>query len=174
MRNQPCIIVLLIVYALLSCNHEAHVEVQKLKIEDVALQETEEVVDPPPPNLTSPYNTIQDWLLALCKTEKPSDPVTTYQFGLFESQDSYTLVLTGSTHYDTDQGGVTRITFAPAAMYFPLPQSKYKNLKREQVLDTITAQLNRFIKSNKFKHSFFAKAKAIVTDFNGNNLVDGK
>ncbi len=155
---------------MLACNRKTDVKAGKVKVKDVVIQQVVEEPEPPPPLWISHFKTLQEWLFKLCDTEKPGDLILTYNFGLFESKDHYTLVLTGSKQYVEFQDSVT-IDFEPTNMYYTLPQSDYKNLKRELVLDRITAQLKKFTKTDKFKNSFFAKAKAITTDFNGEDLV---
>ncbi len=160
-------------YSHLGQNRKTDVEAGEVEVKEVVLQQVVEEPEPPPPNLTSHFKTLQEWLFNLCNTEKPDDSILTYNFGLFESKDHYILVLTSSKLYGKFQDSVT-IDFEPSIMYYPLPQSDYKNLNREQVVDRIMAQLKEFTQTVKFKHSFFAKAKAIITDFNGENLVKVK
>lgn len=140
---------------------------EKIKVQDVVFVQSVDVVSPPPPDLTSKFKTLQEWLINMVETEKPGKLIIAYQFGLFESEDEYVIFLIGSKQYNKDQGGVTSINFEPSNMYYPLPESEYKNLTREQAWARIIVQFRNFKKTDKFKNSFFAKAKVITTDLNG-------
>jgi hypothetical protein len=124
--------------------------------------------EPPPPHFVSPYNTIEEWLFNVCDKEKPAIPIATYSFGLFEGANEYVLCLTGVNSYQlSKEREQIRIDFAPADMYYPLRQSEYKNLNREQVLERLTSELKAFTTTDKFRQSFFSQAESIRTDWNG-------
>lgn len=116
--------------------------------------------------------TLQDWLFELCDSEKPDKSVIAYNFGLFETEQGYTIYLTGSKEYDKDDPDwATNNDFEPAQKYYPLPTSEYKNVEWDKVLDKIKKQLQDFTNTEKFKNSFFAKAKAITTGFDDGDLI---
>jgi hypothetical protein len=76
--------------------------------------------------------------------------------------------LVGTNKYQEDKNRlVINIDFEPEDTYFNLPKKEYKSLKREQVLERLTAQLKEFTKTDKFLHSFLAKANVITTEWNG-------
>ena len=152
----------------MACNRKANVEKAEVEVIHVVVQSEEDVPEPPPLRLTSRFKTVQEWLFNICDTDKPKKPITTYNFGLFEVEEDYIVFLVGLNTYNREQySSATRIDFEPSGMYFPLPKSEYKNLKREQVLERLTAQLRNFTKTARFKHSFFAEAKSVTTDFKG-------
>lgn len=151
----------------MECNHKKDSEPSRLVTQDVELTEEVDDVPPPLPGQTSNYKNVQEWLFKICDKEKPAKSITTYNFGLFESPGNYTIFLVGLNKYGTAQHSVTRIEFEPTRMYFQLPKSEYENLNREHLLTKLTSQLKDFTKTEKFKTSFFAKAKTITTDFNG-------
>lgn len=103
----------------------------------------------------------------LCTTEKADSSVTAYQFGLFQSGDSYTVSLVGIKEYSNDPNTVRRIVFEPAEMYYPLPDSAFKGLSWKEANDKLTVQLKEFTATARFRGSFFAKAQSITTDYNG-------
>jgi hypothetical protein len=55
--------------------------------------------------------------------------------------------------------------------YYPLSKSDYKDLKWEQVMSKIKSQIKEFIKTEKFKKSSLAKAKAITMSFDDGDLI---
>jgi len=160
------IFILLIGQFLICCNHKTHSDPPVITEYGVEREEVEEV-SAPPPGLTSNFKTPEEWLFNICDIDKPEKSITTYIFGLFESPDDYTIFLVGINRYDKGQNSVTGIDFEPSSMYYPLPKSENKNLTREQVQDQLTSLLKNFIKTDKFKNSFFAKAYSITVDFYG-------
>lgn len=137
------------------------------KVSKVEVSEEVDEVEPPPPILASNFKNLQAWLNQICDSEKTQKSISTFNFGLFESVDNYTIFLVGLNEYDTEQSSVSRIEFKPSNMYFRLPKKEYENLNRKQVVARLTLQLKDFTKTKKFKTSFFAKAKSITTDFSG-------
>jgi hypothetical protein len=55
-------------------------------------------------------------------------------------------------------------------MYFKLPENYFKNLNKQQLLDKLTSELKNFTATEKFKNSFFAKAKAIAFESTGQTI----
>ena len=154
--------------AIIACN-------QKYKTEQVTAVETQVISDvvtidevpPPPPNLTSDFKNIQEWLTSICKTEKPDINITDFRLGLFESPNDNTIFLVGIINYDNDEGSETRFKLKPANMYFPLPQSEFSNMNHTQLLDKLTEQLRAFTTTETFRNSFLAAAKRITFDASG-------
>ena len=144
----------------------------------VTVQETlrfeemiEDDVEPPPPNLISSFKTLQEWLFNICDKDKPQKPIVKYKFGLFESPNDYTVILVGiNTYHEGEYRTIIRTEFEPTNMYFKLPETFYKNLNREQLLDRLTSELKRFANTEKFKTSFFTKANIVVFETNGKTI----
>lgn len=158
---------LLIVPFFMDCNNKPQPDKPKIITENVVFNEEVDDVPPPPPGLVSNFKSLQDWLFKICDRDKPGKSIMTYNFGLFESPGNYTIFLVGLNQYEKKNSLITRIEFEPKSMYFRLPETEYKNLNREQLVDKLTAQLKDFTKTEKFKTSFLAKAKSITTDFKG-------
>jgi hypothetical protein len=113
----------------------------------------------------------EKWIRKIVDSEHPSKDIIGYYFGIFESgTKEYTLYLSGSTEFNgEDEDWVCNNDFEPNEKYLPLPQ--YKNLKWEEVLNEITGILKNFMETYVYKNSFFSKAKAIATGFDGGDLV---
>jgi hypothetical protein len=162
------IFILLIINLLMTCNRKTDVEKEEVEVIHVVVQSEEDCPEPPPPGFTSQFKTVQEWLFNICDTDKPGKSITTYNFGLFEVEEDYIVFIVGLNTYNTGQySSATRIDFAPSSMYFSLPKSEYKNLNREHVLERLTTQLKDFTKTDTFRHSFFALATSLTTDFKG-------
>lgn len=138
---------------------------KNIKITQVTFEQIEDDVEPPPPHLTSNFNTLQDWLFNICDNEKPQKVISTYNFGLYQSPNNNVIFLVGLNNYTKGQSAITRIEFQPSDMYFQLPAVEYKNLNPEQLVNKLTAQLKDFTNTEKFQHSFLANAKSITTNF---------
>lgn len=127
----------------------------------LTLKHEVEVFAPPPPGVSihSPYNTLEEWLAAICDTESPQISISTYSFGTFESADEWLLFLVGENNYQKDQySSTTRIDFKPSYMYFRLPEKEFKNKVPEKVRKQLFMKLKEFTHTEKFKSSFLAKA----------------
>jgi len=174
MRPINFIITFLAGHFLFACDSKTEIKVTDVKL--VSVTQTDSIPEPPPPPPPiSNFMTLQEWLFKLCDTEKPDKSIIAYNFGLFETEDGYTIYLIGSKEYDKDdQDWATNNDFEPSIKYYPLPTNEYKDLKWEKVLDKIKSQLKDFTKTDRFKNSFFAKAKAITTGFDDGDLVKVK
>jgi hypothetical protein len=151
----------------MDCNRKEDYNEPKLTTSQIVITEEEDVVSPPPPVLVSKYKTLEEWLVAICDNENPKASIDTYNFGVFESEGMYTVYLVGMNRYKEGNHLDSRIEFEPSEMYFPMPKSEHEKLEREQVLDNIKAQLKDFINSEKFRNSFFARAKSINVRYSG-------
>ena len=138
---------------------------EKIVIEHISL---EHIVEEPdfPLHIKSKFKTLQDWLFAICDTDRPQKHIEEFKFNYFESSGKYTLFLLGlNTYEETKNRSITRIEFEPTNMYFKLPKSEYKNLNRQQLQDKLTSQLKGFTNTEKFKTSFLAMATIITMGF---------
>jgi hypothetical protein len=114
---------------------------------------------------------LQEWLYSICATESPSVQIVAYNFGLYETQEGYSIYLTGSKIFNTsDDDWSTNIDFEPNIKYLALNINEYKSLKWEDVLEKVKFQLFKFIKTDQFKNSFFRYAKAITVGFDDGDL----
>jgi hypothetical protein len=154
----------LIVLVTMSCEQHA-----KIKVENVTIVETEDDVDPPPPELTSKFKTLQDWLDNICDSSKPKKSIEKFKFGLFgSSTNDYVLFLVGTNTYkEGEHRSATHIEFEPTHNYLQIPKNEYKNLTQKQFEEKLTSQLKEFTKTSKFQNSFLAKANSIVYEPNG-------
>lgn len=170
MRVQTFFVVSLFTNLIMSCSQESKTESGKVEIKEVTLYDIVDDVEPPPPNFTSNFKTLQDWLFTICDDEKPEKSILNYNFGLFESSDDNIIYLVGVNKYDKGDTSHTRIEFEPSNMYFQLPNSEYQNLGRDQILNKLTAQLKAFTNTEKFQNSFLAKANAIILESSGQTI----
>lgn len=130
----------------------------------------EEMEDPPPPNLSSKFSTLEDWLTAICEGEKPTKAIEIFNFGLFESESptEYIISISGTNKYvKENQSIITKIDFKPKNEYYKISDNYFKNLNREEVIKKLTSQIRAFTNTNEFKKSFLAQSKSITTDFSG-------
>lgn len=136
-------------------------------MEYVSIKDTQDDVGPPPTDLASQFKTLQDWLFAICNSDKPRKAIAKFKFELFESANDYTIVLVGVNTYEGKNRSETHIEFEPKYMYFKLPQIYYEYLGRQQLLDKLTAEMKDFSNTEKFRTSFFTKASIVVFETNG-------
>jgi hypothetical protein len=170
MRGQTFIIISLFASLITACSQKTKAESTKVEVKEVTLYDFEDDVPSPPPDLTSNFKTLQDWLFRICDDSKPEKSIANYNFGLFESPDDNIIYLVGVNKYDKGDTSYTRIEFEPSNMYFQLPNSEYKNLSRDQMLKKLTAQLKAFTNTEKFQNSFLVKANAIILESSGQTI----
>lgn len=133
-----------------------------------SFESVEDDMGPPPQDFESPYKSIPEWLNKLCEGKKPAKPIDNFRFALFEGKDEYELSLTGTNTTEvSDRRSETHIEFTPENMYYRVPAEDHKNLTRDQLLQNLTKQFDEFIKSEKFRTSFFAEAKSIDLTWKG-------
>lgn len=151
----------------MACNEKTRTDSGKVEIKEVALYDGEDDVPPPPPDLTSNFKTLQEWLRYICDDKKPTKPVVHYEFGLFESPEVNTLVLIGINKYNKGDTSYTRIEFEPSHKYFPLPKHEYNGLDREALINRLTSELRDFTGTKEFQSSFLIEADKITFAPNG-------
>ena len=127
----------------------------------------EEQIDPPPSNLITKFASIEEWLNVICDEKKPDLFIATYKIGLLESPQEIIIYLVGINSHSEGDTTQIRIDFEPTAMYFSLPKNEYKNLNRDQLLNTLTVQLKSFSNTENFKSSFLSNANALKFETNG-------
>ncbi|HEX6429818.1 MAG TPA: hypothetical protein VF008_19125 [Niastella sp.] len=129
-----------------------------------------------PPSLqqakTAPNDmTFNNWLTQICTTEKPEASIIAYNFGLLETGNGYTVYLIGSKLYDKeDTDWATEEDFVPALRYYALSPSDFKQLQFDVVQNKVKKMIKDFMKTDTYKKSFFAKAKAITIGFDDGDL----
>ena len=162
------ILILTTVFAVISCNKNLHMPSGNIKIEHIIIEREDDLVNPPPPDLHSDFKTLDDWLVAICDSEKPEKPISTYSVSLFEAVDEDVVCLVGVNEYDNG----SRIDFQPSNAYFKLPGDKYKKSSREQLVNKLIFEFREFTTTQKFKNSFLAQADSIT--INGTTVIWSK
>ena len=141
---------------ILSCNQ--HKNIKKIIVKEVHITDTVDVVDPPPPRLAQTFKDVQQWLTAICGSEKPKKPVSYYETGLFESEKSRVLFLVGMSKSPNSK----RIVFEPRNRYYSIPLGEFKDLSREQLDDKLIDQIKGFTKTKIFSDSYLAQSNSIL------------
>ena len=172
MRLQNFIFISLFASLIMACSQKKKTESGKVEIkeEKITLYDIVDDVGPPPPDLTSNFKSLQDWLVSISEDKKPKKSIANFEFGLFESQDDYTIFLVGLNTYNEGDTSYTRIEFEPSNMYFQLPKGEYRDLNRDKLLNRLISQLKDFTDTEKFKTSFFTEADKITFASNGQTI----
>jgi len=127
-----------------------------------------EEIDPPPPNYLYKYQRIEDWLTAICNNSKPLKKISSYNIGLFESDENIFLTFVGTNTKTLDKYHIeTHIDFIPADTYFKLSKPVYNNLTRDAILNKLILEIIEFTKTQKFKRSFLAASNEIIFETTG-------
>ena len=158
-----------LLFAMSSCDDKEKFPASRFEVQHVTLTQVREVPDPPPPGFKSKFSSIEAWLSALADKDKPDSSIISYRFALFQSDQNFTLSLTGSKRYG--HADTVSIDFEPSIMYYTVPHHQVSGLSYQQVIDTMTHEIQLFSRTSKFRNSFFGKAKEIL-DNKGRNLLE--
>ncbi|WP_281225970.1 hypothetical protein [Flavobacterium aquiphilum] len=109
-----------------------------------------------------------EWLDKISKTEKPSDEILAYYFGILETTNGYETYLVGSKEFhEDDEDWACNTDFVPADKYLKLGQAE---TDWKQILDQVKNHIENYTQTENFKNSFLRKAKAIATGFDSGDL----
>jgi hypothetical protein len=98
--------------------------------------------------------------------------IIAFNFGLFETEDGYTIYVIGSGTFDEeDPDWATEVDFEPKDKYLQIDSSETKGLEWNQVLEKAKATIEEFVTSDKFDDSFMRHAKAVTTGFDDGDLL---
>ena len=99
--------------------------------------------------------------------------MSAYSFSLFESDKGYMLYLKGAKIYDPDDDdwAAGMGDWTPKDPYLLLAETELNGQSWDKVQKKVEKTLKDFIKTETFKSSYFAKAKAITTGFDDGDLV---
>ena len=162
-----------LIHLVLACNDKTETQVEEITMTET---ETETAPEPPPPSFSCSNSvTLEEWFFKLCDTEKPKKDVIAYNFGLFGSDNCYAIHLVDSIQYEKDKRDTARKNEPDtSSSYYPLSKSEYEALEWKQVLNKIKSQLEEFVKTERFKNSYLAKAKIITMRFDDGDLLSLK
>lgn len=170
MRVLYFILPVFLVNLVLACNDKIETQV-----EEVTMTETESKAapEPPPPSFSCSNSvTLKKWFFKLSDSEKPDKDVIAYNFSLFETGSCYAIHLVDSIQYEKDDGDTAGKDEPDTSVgYYPLSKSEYEALEWKQVLNKIKSQLEEFVKTERFKNSYLAKAKSITMRFDDGDLL---
>ena len=114
----------------------------------------------------------KDWVEEISANETISSNITAFNFGIFETENGYSLYLIGSENYDeNDDDWATEVDFEPSHKYFEIDPLITKGKSWEQVLKLSNDVVSRYVKSDSFKSSILKNAKAITIGFDEGDLI---
>jgi hypothetical protein len=113
-----------------------------------------------------------NWLNRINQTEAVSDSIIAFNFGLFESENGYTVYLIGSETFDEeDDDWATNVDFEPEEKYFELDSSFVKGKDWQEVLEISEELVKEYLNSESLDNTIFKNAEAITTGFDDGELV---
>ncbi|WP_333888152.1 hypothetical protein [Sphingobacterium siyangense] len=118
------------------------------------------------------YQRFHEWLNNINKTEKIDNSIVAFNFGLFESEEGFTMYLNGSKIFDKDDDDwAANMDFEPKQKYFSFGTEFLKDKDWEDILKYSQCLVQAYIASEEFKTSIFAQAKAIAVGFDDGELT---
>lgn len=112
------------------------------------------------------------WIKKIESTDLPNEKIIAFNFGLFESSESYIIYLSGSEKYDTeDEDWACDVQYDLKDKYFDLYSADLNNAKWEFILEFSISLIKDFMKTEDYKNSFLSKSEYITTGFDEGNLT---
>lgn len=112
-----------------------------------------------------------EWVDNINETEKIDKSIIAFNFGLFESEEGFTMYLTGSKVFDEDDDDwATDMDFEPNQKYFSFGNDFLINKDWQDILKYAESLVQSYVKSEDFKTSIFAQAIAITLGFDDGEL----
>jgi hypothetical protein len=113
-----------------------------------------------------------NWITRLAKMETPTNDILAFNFGLFETENGYTIYVIGAKTFDEeDSDWATEADFEPKDRYLEINPSETEGLEWTQVLEKVKLTVEDFVSSDKFENSFLRHAKFITTGFDDGDLL---
>lgn len=113
-----------------------------------------------------------EWLETINKIEKIDKSIIAFNFGLFESEEGFTMYLNGSQTFDEDdEDWATNMDFEPKQKYFSFGSEFLKDKNWQDILNYSEHLVQTYVTSENFKASIFAHAKAIAVGFDDGELT---
>ena len=113
-----------------------------------------------------------DWITRLTKNEKPSAEIVAFNFGLFHTDDGYTMYVIGAKKFDDeDPDWATEVDFEPRDKYLEINPDETMDLEWNEVLEKARVTIEQFVSSDKFDNSFIRNARVITTGFDDGDLL---
>lgn len=113
-----------------------------------------------------------DWITRLTRNEKPMADILAFNFGLFETENGYTIYVIGSKTFDEeDPDWAKEVDFEPKDKYLEISPDETKGLEWNEILEKAKVTIEQFVLSDKFDNSLMKDAKAITTGFDDGDLL---
>lgn len=114
----------------------------------------------------------QEWVAKINENEKIDNSIIAFNFGLFESEEGFTMYLNGSKIFDKDDDDwAANMDFEPKQKYFSFGMDFLKDKDWQNILKYSEYLVQTYIASELFKTSIFAQAKGIAVGFDDGNLT---
>lgn len=117
-------------------------------------------------------NEFNNWISDINSHENPSKDIIAFWFGLFETENGFTMYLIGSKEFaENDDDWTCNEDFEPKDKYLNLPNESTTGRNFENVLEDSIDILRAFLESNDFKTSIFSSSIAIAIGFDDGDLI---
>ncbi len=126
-----------------------------------------DIPDPPPLAFASPFKSIEEWLIHICKTNNPQVNIEDCMFVIMFLSWGNVLSVEGYNKIEIDNHTTAhRIVFKPSLnKNFALPNEEFGSLSQKQLRERVINELKQFTNTDTFQNSFLPKATIIRMDF---------
>jgi len=127
-----------------------------------------DIPDPPPLAFTSPFKTIEEWLVHICQTNDSQIIIEDCMFDIMSLSWGNVLSLEGYSNVEIDNHTTAhRIVFKPISnKNFALPNEEFGSMSQEKLKERVINELKYFTRTIIFQNSFLSKATKIRTNLN--------
>lgn len=117
-------------------------------------------------------NILENWIKDISDKETVLENIQALNFGIFESENGYTVYLTGSSEYDIkDDDWACNDDFIPNNRYLEFDQKEISSLGWQEFLKLIVDSLRNIIKSEEYSKYKILHIANITTGFDDGDLV---
>ena len=115
---------------------------------------------------------LERWIKGISNKEALPENIKALNFGIFESENGYTVYLTGSNEYDAeDDDWACNEDFTPSNRYLEFNKEEISKLDWEQFLKYIVESLKNIIKAENQDEYKILNVVNIATGFDDGDLI---
>ncbi len=117
-------------------------------------------------------NRFSNWISKIGQDSKPGKNIIAINFGIFQTEHSYSIYLIGSTEYDIeDSDWACNEDFVPQDKYFELTKNETKGSDWTKIEELVSNLLKNYTVSDNFKNSFLINIENITCGFDDGELI---
>ncbi len=114
---------------------------------------------------------VHEWLTQLAQSESPPDTILAFNIGMFETEQGFSVYITGSHSYDADGDWACDEDYSPNQKYLELSRDYLNGMPWEDVLSKVISDVKAFLASEAAQGSFLSPPKIVTVGFDDGDLI---